>query len=131
MQLLLATAAVLATLTGIAHSLLGEWLIFRHVRASSVVPALPAPPLRQRHIRILWATWHLASVFGWAFAGLLWRLAQSPASTLSSDDVLTSAAGGFLAGALLVLVATRGRHPGWVALTATGLLAWAGVGATH
>jgi hypothetical protein len=124
MQPLLATAAVLAVLTGVAHSLLGERLIFRHVRASTWVPALPAAPLQPRHIRILWATWHLASVLAWALAGLLWRLAQSPAATLSSEVILAFTAGGFLAGSLLVLVATRGRHPGWIALLATAILSW-------
>ena len=61
-QPLLAGASLLAILTGVVHSLLGERLIFRHVRSKSVVPSLPAPPLQARHIRILWATWHLASV---------------------------------------------------------------------
>ena len=130
MQLLLATAAVLATLTGIAHSLLGEWLIFRHVRASSVVPALPAPPLRQRHIRILWATWHLASVFGWAFAGLLLQLARAPAAGLSAQSVLPAVAAAHLGAALLVLVGTRGRHPGWIALALVAGLSWTAMGTT-
>jgi hypothetical protein len=62
MHSLLVAAAVIATVTGFVHSLLGERLIFRHLRASSLVPSLPAPPLQSRHVRILWATWHLASV---------------------------------------------------------------------
>jgi hypothetical protein len=129
MQPLLATAAILAIVTGAAHSILGEWLIFRRVRSSSLVPALPAPPLQERHIRILWATWHLASVLAWVLAGLFWRLAQSPAATLSANFVLAAAAVGFFAGSLLVLAGTRGRHPGWIALAATGILSWAAIGA--
>jgi len=128
MQPLLAAAAVLALATGIVHSLLGELLIFRHLRRSSIVPSLPAPPLQARNVRILWATWHLASVLGWTMAGLLWQLAQNPADGLAAGSVLHAAAAGFMAGALLVLVGTRGRHPGWVALGAVGILSWAAVG---
>lgn len=122
MQPLIAAAATLATTTGIIHSLLGERLIFRHLRADSLVPSLPAPPLQGRHVRILWATWHLASVLAWALAALLWHLAQQPALVVSRSVVLGATAGGFLASALLVLVATRGRHPGWVALGGVGIL---------
>jgi len=127
-QPLLATASLLAVVTGVVHSLLGERLIFRHVRSGSVVPSLPAPPLRARHIRILWATWHLASVLAWAFAGLLWQVARHP-SLVTGGAVLGAAAGGFAASSLLVLVATRGRHPGWVALGTVGILSWVALGA--
>jgi hypothetical protein len=128
MHALIDTAALLAAVTGIVHSLLGEWLIFRHLRQASLVPSLPAPPLQSRNVRILWATWHLASVFGWVMAGLLWQLARNPGVALSADLVLGAAAMGFLAGALLVLVGTRGRHPGWVALGAVGVLSWIAIG---
>lgn len=128
MQPLLATAAVVAIITGVVHSLLGERLIFRQLRQASVVPSLPAPPLQGRNVRILWATWHLASVFGWVLAGLLWKLAENPAAGLSADSVLAAAAAGFLLGAALVLVATRGRHPGWVALGSVGILSAISIG---
>jgi hypothetical protein len=128
MQSLLATAAVLATITGVVHSVLGEWLIFRHLRESALVPSLPAPPLQGRNVRILWATWHLASVLGSAFAGLLWQLAHSPEAVLPASTVLGVTAAAFLAGSMLVLVGTRGRHPGWVALGVVGTLSWAAIG---
>ena len=125
MQPLLATAAILALVTGVVHSFLGERLIFRHLRVSSIVPTLPAPPLQNRHVRILWATWHLASVLAWAFAGLLWQLARASLPSLSAQSVLMAAAAGFIAGSLLVLFATRGRHLGWIALAVVGALSWA------
>jgi hypothetical protein len=129
MQTLLTIAALVATVTGIAHSVLGERLVFSQLRASSLVPALAAPPLHGRHVRILWATWHLASVFGWALAGLLLQLARDPQAGVSSRAVLVAAGVAYLVGALLVLVGTRGRHPGWVALAAVGALAGAAFGA--
>ena len=129
MQPLLTTAAVVAIATGVVHSLLGERLIFRHLRRSSLVPSLPAPPLQARNVRILWATWHLAAVFAWALAGLLWQLAREPGAALSARLVLSASAAAFVVGSLLVLVGTRGRHPGWVALGAIGVLSWVAIGA--
>ena len=129
MQPLLTTAAVVAIATGVVHSLLGERLIFRHLRRSSLVPSLPAPPLQARNVRILWATWHLASVFAWALAGLLWQLAREPGAALSARLVLSASAAAFVLGSLLVLVSTRGRHPGWVALGAVGVLSWVAIDA--
>ncbi|MEO5560699.1 MAG: hypothetical protein ABIR10_13535 [Dokdonella sp.] len=127
-KFLLATAGLIAIATGVAHSFLGERLIFRHLRTSSLVPSLAAPPLQSRHIRILWATWHLASVFGWALAVLLLQLALEPQGGLSARSVLGASAMAYLAGSILVLVGTRGRHPGWVALAAVGILSWVASG---
>jgi hypothetical protein len=122
MQTLLLVAGVIAAVTGLIHSVLGEMLIFRHVRNGGLVPAVGAPPLRERNIRIIWATWHLASVFGWAFAGVLFQFAfghPSPSSLIMSAIVFA-----YLGGAILVLIGTRGRHPGWVALSAVAALTW-------
>ena len=127
MQTALNAAAVLAVLTGLTHSALGEWLIFRHLRQGTLVPQLGAPPLRARNVRILWATWHLASVFGWAFAALLFSLANSPEAPLR-QRVLQAAVAANAGGAILVLVGTRGRHPGWVALGAVAVCAWVALG---
>ena len=127
MQTALYVAAVLSVLTGAVHSALGEWLIFRHLRQGTLVPQLGAPPLRARNIRILWATWHLATVFGWAFAAVLWGTAQSPGAPLR-HLVLEAIVAANAGGSILVLVGTRGRHPGWVALGAVAALAWFALG---
>jgi len=124
MQIPYMTAAMVAALTGLAHSVLGEVLIFRHLREGGLVPTLAAPPLRVRNIRILWATWHLATLFGWAFAGVLFQLALG--RPMSASFVIGAMLFAYLGGALLVLVGTRGRHPGWIALTAVAALTAAG-----
>jgi hypothetical protein len=124
MQIPYLTAAMVAALTGLAHSVLGEVLIFRHLREGGLVPTLAAPPLRVRNIRILWATWHLATLFGWAFAGVLFQLALG--RPMSASFVIGAMLFAYLGGALLVLVGTRGRHPGWIALTAVAALTAAG-----
>jgi hypothetical protein len=122
MQLGFLAAGVLAAITGAVHSLLGERLIFRHLRHGTLVPTLEAPPLRERHVRILWATWHIGSVFGWAFAGVLLALAFAPAGDPVGPLVLKAAIAGYLGSALLVLVGTKGRHPGWIALLSVAAL---------
>jgi len=127
MQTMLALAGVVAVLTGIVHSVLGEWLIFRHLRDRTIVPALGTPLLRARSVRIIWATWHLASVFGWAFAAVLFALASSPDASLR-QLVVQAAVAAYSGGSILVLWGTRGRHPGWVALAAVAGLTWAAAG---
>ena len=127
MQTYLAVAAGVAFLTGVAHSVLGEMLIFRQLRRGTLVPGQDAPPLRSRNIRIIWATWHVATVFGWAFAGVLLQLALSPQASLVSL-FLNATVGAYAGGSLLVLVGTRGRHPGWIALAAVAALVWTGAG---
>jgi hypothetical protein len=106
------------------HSILGELLIFRKLRSGAVVPTQSAPPLESRNIRIIWATWHLASVFGLGFAAILFALGMG-ASEPESFTIQTIV-GVFLSGSVLVLVATRGRHPGWIGLLVVAVLAHLG-----
>lgn len=124
--LLLAGSIIL--LTGAVHSVLGEILIFRHLRSHGLVPSQGAPPLRERNIRILWATWHLATVLGWAFAGILFKLATRSPGAPPDAFILASVVVAYAAGGLLVLIATKGRHPGWVALLAVAALTLSAIG---
>lgn len=117
-------AAIVATIVALVHSALGEWMVFRKLRSGGIVPTLAAPPLQSRNIRILWATWHLASVFGLAFAALLHGAA---AGRIALDSIsLYALVLGFIGGSALVLVATRGRHPGWIGLLAVAVLVYLG-----
>lgn len=128
MQNYLLASGLLMILIGIAHSVIGEILIFRQLRAGTIVPLLTPAPLRERHLRILWANWHLCSVLGWGLAALLIRFALSsdlPAHVLSIRIIAIAT----LAGSVLVLYATRGRHPGWLGLLLAAVLAWLGQGA--
>lgn len=129
MQTVLLIAGILLLLTGLVHSVLGEVLIFGHLRTKGPLPTRGAPPLRERHIRIIWATWHVATVLGWAFAGILLKLATAPAGSSPRAFVLTSVAVAYAVGGMLVLVGTKGRHPGWVALLAVAALTLAAISA--
>ncbi|MFC5418763.1 hypothetical protein ACFPOB_04210 [Bosea eneae] len=125
MQNYLIAAGVLMILIGIAHSVIGEILIFRQLRAGAIVPLLAPPPPRERHLRILWANWHLTSALGWGLAALLILVAEAPDPSSYALQVRIIAVA-TLAGSLLVLYATRGRHPGWIGLLVAAVLAWLG-----
>ena len=124
MQLFLFIAGSLAILVGLVHSILGEVLIFSRLRNDEIVPTSPAPPLQEWHVRILWASWHIVSIFGWAFSAILLRMAFPATDQLFFLFVKNSIIVSMFVSALIVLVATKGRHPGWVGLLAVAVLTW-------
>lgn len=126
MNIYLATAAVLAFLVGLVHSLLGERLIFGRLRQGRLVSTNGGSLLQERHVRILWASWHVLTVFGWCIAAvLLWLSLPSsnPSSALFIEQAIVFS---MLAGSALVLLGTRARHPGWVGLLAVAVFVWLG-----
>ena len=126
MQTCLLSAGVLAFVVGAIHSVLGEVLIFRRMRKGGVVPTFGAPLLLERHVRILWASWHMVTVFGWAFGAVLLRFAfpaeDYPIQAFVENAIIFAT----LASSLLVLISTKGRHPGWLGLLGIAVLTWLG-----
>ena len=125
MNLWLIGAAGLTVLIALAHSVLGEQRIFRHLRrAGHVLPTEGGLRLREFQVRILWATWHGLSAMGLGLAAVLLWLAHPAAQAASAGRVEWCVATAFAVTGVLVLVGTRGRHPGWLALfTVTALVA--------
>ncbi len=119
-------AAALAFLVGIIHSVLGEILIFRRLRTGGVVPTNGSTLLDERHVRILWASWHVLSVMGWGMASILLWLAMEPSAAGNTAFIEKAIIASMLGGALLVLIGTRGRHPGWIGLLGVAILVWLG-----
>lgn len=111
-------------LVGVAHSVLGEFLVFRALRTQGIVPTGGRPILNERQVRILWGTWHLATVLGWALSALLWRLGTVPGDTNLGAWVADVAGLATLVSGLLVFYATDGRHPAWFALLVVAALVW-------
>ncbi len=124
MQTYLLAAAVVAALVGVIHSALGEVLIFRKLRKGTIIPNQAAAPLELRNVQILWATWHLASAFGFGFAAILLFLANREAAPdpATAWTLILS----FAAGSVLVMAATRGKHPGWIGLLIVSVLTYLG-----
>lgn len=119
-------AAAFAFVVGLAHSVLGEILIFRRLRLGGLVPTNGGNVLHERHVRIIWATWHIVTVFGWCLGAVLLRLAL-PADQTSSDVFIEQAIVlAALAASALVLFGTRAKHPGWIGLLAIAVCTWLG-----
>ena len=127
-NLIMNTALVLAAaglaLVGAVHSVMGEILVFRTLRTRGVVPTGGYPVLREHQVRILWGTWHLVTVLGWALSALLWRLASAPVETNLAAWMADVAGAATLVSGLLVFYATDGRHPAWAALLVIATLVW-------
>ena len=119
-------AASTAFVVGLVHSVLGEILIFRRLRLRGLVPTKGGNVLHERHVRIIWATWHIVTVFGWCLGAVLLRLslpAGSSGSAVFIEQAIVLAA---LAASALVLFGTRAKHPGWIGLLVMALCTWAG-----
>lgn len=127
MNVYLSAAAFLLVVVGLVHSVLGELLIFHRMRPRGIVPADGGKLLRSAHVRILWATWHIVTVLGWCVAALLWWLAQPSNPHLARALPGAAAIAALVASSALVLVGTRGRHPGWAGLLTAAVLAWIGM----
>lgn len=121
----LLTAGVLAILLGLAHSILGEILIFNSKRQQgNIVPTKVFTIDQEKHLRIIWASWHTLSVFGWCLGAILIKVSMVAANGDSSvlDFLIKSIAYSMFASSFLVLYGTKGRHPGWIVLLAIGIL---------
>ena len=118
-------AGILCFLLGIIHSILGEYLIFKSKRnKGNVVPSKKSPALKERHLRIIWATWHLASLFGWCIGVVLIHISLNQNAFLveSFDFILQAIMYTMFLGSLLVFIGTKAKHPGWVVLLLIGIL---------
>ena len=125
MNIYLHAAAVLTFTVGLIHSVLGEVMVFSRLRKGSWVPTHGGNVLHQRHVRILWASWHVVTVLGWLVAAMLWALAAEPASGLRSF-LLQVIIGSTSVSSAMVLYATKARHPGWVGLLGVAVLTYLG-----
>lgn len=120
-------AAIIAIVVALVHSILGEIMIFRRLRKKGrVIPTDGGERLTGPNVRILWAGWHVLTVFGVGMAAILLRLASS-ARTAEHAFIAQAIAVSMLGGSLLVLIGTRGRHPGWIGLLGVALLVLLGL----
>lgn len=129
MNTYLASAALLAFVVGLVHSVLGEVMIFSRMRQGLVVPTNGGSLLLRPHVRILWASWHVLTIFGWSLAAVLLLLAIEPSIGNLRASLLQVVGVAVLLGSVVVCYATRARHPGWLGLLGVAVLVWLGLGA--
>ena len=128
MNTYLVSAAILAFVVGLVHSILGELMVFSRMRQGLIVPTNGGSVLRQPHVRILWASWHVLTIFGWSLAAVLLLLASEPSVGSLRDSLLQAVAVAMLLGSVVVFYGTKARHPGWLGLLAVAALIWLGIG---
>lgn len=85
--------------------------------------------LREPHVRILWASWHVVTVLGWCVAVILFWLALPSSTQVAQAFIAKAIIVSMLAGSILVLVGTKGKHPGWVGLLGVAILTTMGLSA--
>ncbi|MEW6641217.1 MAG: hypothetical protein AB1586_11980 [Pseudomonadota bacterium] len=113
-DLMLQAAGVIAILTAVIHGVLGETKVF----ASATIE-----PRRLRTlIRLVWQ----CSTVAWIAGGVLLFVAPLIAAGPARHWIVGAMAAMLAFGALANAFATRGRHPGWMALTVAVGLAVAG-----
>lgn len=125
MNIYLLVAGILFIFLGIAHSVIGEYLIFNDKRnKGSLVPSKKSAELKERHLRIIWATWHLSSFLGWCIGAILIKISleQNELNSNITDFIVQSIKYATFVSSLLVLFATKGKHPGWVGFLLIGIL---------
>jgi len=117
-------AGYLAIFLGLIHSFLGEILIFQKLRDNELIPSHGGDLLKARQVRILWASWHLVSIFGFGMASILIWLSLSTSNSSITEVLINIVSITMLCGTVLVLIGTKGKHPGWIVLTIIGILPW-------
>jgi hypothetical protein len=113
-DLLLQCSGVAAIAVALIHGVLGETKVFAR--------ATIEPPRLRLLIRLVWQLGTVA----WIGGGVLLIAAPSMASDLARHWIVATMAVVFAFGALGNAWALRGRHFGWVALSAVVVLAVAG-----
>lgn len=122
MNRLLLAASVVSAALGIAHSVIGDLLIFKPLRQKQTENADALRILSRRRWDALWSTWHLLTIFGLGFAAVLFVLAGNSAAPL--QDLRLPLAVTFLAGTVFWIYGTRGKHPAWIVLLILAALVW-------
>ena len=113
-DILLQAAGLAAIAVAIIHGVLGETKVF---------PRATIQPIRVRNlIRLVWQ----AGTVAWIGGGVLLIAAPLMESEPARHWIIATLAVVFAFGALANALATRGRHFGWVALSAVVALAVAG-----
>tara|TARA_B100000809_G_C15134624_1_gene530010 strand:- start:4273 stop:4665 length:393 start_codon:yes stop_codon:yes gene_type:complete len=125
MNIYFLSAGILCFILGLVHSFLGEYLIFKDKRnKGNLVPTKVNRELKERHLRIIWATWHLSSFFGWCIGAFLIKISleQNKLDSEFINFMINSTVITMLASSLLVLIGTKAKHPGWIVLILIGIL---------
>jgi hypothetical protein len=109
---MLVTAGILSIVVGLIHSVLGEVLIFKRLHKGAIVPTIGKSLLQKSNVRILWATWRIATLFGWTMGLIILRLSQINLDPVLTQFVIQCISVSMFASGLLVFIATKANTQG-------------------
>ena len=107
---LLIFAAVLLSLVGLMHSLLGGKRLIDPILRRDDLPIILGGIKNTR--LTLWVGWHALTLFWWSQAAVLVAIAVSPGYAITAFLTALSLASGFTG--LLALFLSRAKHKSWV-----------------
>ena len=116
-------AGLLAILIGLAHSVLGEWLLLGPLFARGELTKLVGSRTFAR--RTLRFAWHVTTVLLVGIGGVVLYLAFSTVQTQTSS-ILRSLAIIFAVCSALSLIGARGKHFSWWVFLVIAALLWIG-----
>ncbi|MBM3512296.1 MAG: hypothetical protein FJX59_01120 [Alphaproteobacteria bacterium] len=129
MNMMLLGAAALLILLAVAHTVIGEYLIFRHLRADRRSERRALDLLPERRWDSLWSTWHLVSLLGLGFGALLALIAMLGPTRQAAQLALLAIGATLAVSAVYWVWGTRGKHPAWIILAIAAAMVFAGNGA--
>lgn len=117
-------ASSLSVVLALAHSLLGELKILKHLKDENLAEMKGIPMMWKTFgftKRTLRFVWHIASILGLGFAGILFYYSGLP--TLYTNEIVVIKIIGttMLLSGLVTLVLSKGSHMGWILFTAIAL----------
>jgi hypothetical protein len=118
-----ALASGLGLLLCLSHSVMGEMLLISRLTNEGLPVVGGSTEFARRTLRF---TWHLPTVLGCGFCAILLWLALPASAGIDLAFVKHALTLSFAACSLIVLVISRGKHPGWVAFLGVTLLTWLG-----
>ena len=117
MNTLIYIAALLAFITGAAHSYLGErYLLIRLFKRNNLPKLLGGTDFTRQTLRF---AWHITTVLLWGFSALFVLMANDGCSfqNLAWTGAIT-----FLIIGIIALAASKGRHLSWIAFLMIGFI---------
>ncbi len=109
-------------LLAVAHSILGERLIFDSIKRGRKEHDRAIALLTQRRWDSLWSTWHLVSLIGAGLGAALIAYAAEQNSVALGFGFLGVIATTFGFSTVFWLFGIRGKHPAWIIMAAITIL---------
>lgn len=110
-------AGILLIVLALAHTVIGEILIFRHLAKGTKKHSDSLSIFEQRRWYAIWSSWHLVTLLACGFGFILLDITRPVVVITWTIGIAT----------IFWFIGTRGRHPAWIVLLLIfGLLATGG-----